>query len=440
MIKSRILLTLFFIGCIVMLNMSASEANNGMENIGFGAKSQGMGGTSIAVGDDTAVMNTNPAAISKVEGGRIDMGLEMMFPFFSFKNPVEDTDGKRPIYLIPVAGVAYHKKESKWAFGLGMFNEGGTGTDYGVLRVDNDVLGPGIGITNIEYFSNFGFMKLTPTVTYKITDRISVGVTPNIGYAMMRMKMPFFEPTMNRFWAADMDGNDITFSGKIGLLYNVDNRYGFGIAYTTPTDINLEGDVTMTTPTGDMSGMGFPQQSVMQGDLKMEIGWPQSVKAGTFLRVKQLREMVIAFDVEWLNWSDYYKEIPVTMTHVTFNGVPQPNRKFKMKTDWEDQWVFKLGAEYPATKNLNLRMGYIYGKNPVPSRGALAIMNPFVEHHITGGAGYKINDNFEFNMALVYGFNKDVNVGPTHNFAPDMRNSTTGMEFISMSMMVSYKW
>ena len=149
---------------------------------------------------------------------------------------------------------------------------------------------------------------------------------------------------------------------------------------------------------------------------------------------------MLAFDVEWLNWSAYYEKIPVKMTRMTLNGTPVSDRAFEMQTDWKDQWVFKIGVEYPATERLLLRGGYAYGKNPVPPEGALAVMNPFVEHHITGGLGYRISNHFELNASLVYGVKNEVKVGQEHNISPDMVNSTTGMEFISMSMMLSYKW
>ncbi|MCA1793987.1 MAG: outer membrane protein transport protein, partial [Desulfobacteraceae bacterium] len=373
---------------IILLYPVTVCANSGMQNIAYSAKSAGMGGTSIAVGDDTSVMNTNPAAISKIDGRRIDMNLETMLPMFSFENPMNDTEGNPPIYLIPSAGFVWHDPESRWSFGVGMYNEGGTGTDYGSLRVNNDVMGPGIGITNIEYFSQFSYMKVTPTVAYNLTDNLSVALSPNAGYSTMRMKMPFYEPSMNRFWAADMDGDAIGLSTRVGLLYNPSDDLGFGIAYSTPADIDIKGDVTMTAPTGDIPGM--PQQSLMRGDLEMNIGWPQSIKAGVFRRIKSLGGLILAFDVEWLNWSAYYNKIPVKMTHVTMNGCPAPDKTYEMNTDWDDQWVFKLGVEYPVTKQLRLRTGYVYGKNPVPPEGALAVMNPFVEHHITGGLGYSI--------------------------------------------------
>lgn len=123
------------------------------------------------------------------------------------------------------------------------------------------------------------------------------------------------------------------------------------------------------------------------------------------------------------------------------NATPQPNRKFKMDLKWKDQWVFKIGLEYPATNKFRLRMGYVYGKNPISSsQGVLATMNPFVEHHITGGIGYQISNHFEFNMALIYGVNKNEKVEARHTMSPDIMNSTTGMEFLSIAMMLSYLW
>lgn len=443
------LATTFFI-----MSSSALYANNGMQNVANSAKSAGMGGTTIAVGDDTTVMNSNPAAISKLDGSRIDMNMEMMFPFFSFENKdaagtstLNKTTGKKPIYVIPSMGIARHKKDSKWSFGLGMYNEGGTGADYGILKVDNSVLEMVSAGTptysNAEYYSQFGFMKVTPTAAYNITDKLSVGVSPQIGYAMMRMKMPFFmdqnkNGKMDSLFNADMEGKDTTLTGKIGILYNFYNMMGAGIAYTTSTDINFKGKALMVAPISEMYGM-IPAQTTMTGDLDMKIGWPQSVKAGMFMRMQPFGGMLMAFDVEWLNWSKYYDEIPVSLTNVQMNG-PMPDQKFTMKLGWKDQWVYKVGFEYPATETIKLRMGYAYGKNPASAEGLLAIMNPIVEHHITGGLGYDINDNIEFNMAMVYGLNKNVTFGNNHNISPDMNNSTTGMEYASMSMMLSSKW
>lgn len=312
--KKKLGLMILFVVCsLSLLNPRVSQANTGMENISYGAKSAGMGGTAVAVGDDSTAMNVNPATISKIDGGRMDMNLEMMFPFFSFENKdatgtriLNDTNGKTPIYLIPSAGFVFHKKGSRWSFGLGMFNEGGTGTDYGILRVGNrflEMLPTGTpSFSNVKYFSNLGYMKLTPTVSYNLTDRLAVAISPQVGYSTMKMKMPFFMDQSRNgipdtLFASDMDGDAFSLGAKVGILYKFSEEFGLGAAYSTPVDIHLKGDATMVAPIAQMGGM-IPAQSIMKGNLEMDIGWPQSVKLGMFWKMDFLNRMLLAFDVE----------------------------------------------------------------------------------------------------------------------------------------------
>jgi long-chain fatty acid transport protein len=299
--------------------------------------------------------------------------------------------------------------------------------------------------SHVEYFSNLGYMKLTPTVSYNVIDRLAIGLSPHVGYSTMRMKMPFFmDQTRNdisdTLFAADMDGKAFSVGAKIGMFYKVSENFGVGLAYSTPVDIRLKGDATMVAPVAQMGGM-IPALSIMKGDLKMDIGWPQSVKIGMFWKMDFFKRMLLAFDIEWFDWSHYFGSIPVKLKNITMNGIPQPNRTFNMDLKWKDQWVMKLGFEYPATDSVRLRMGYVYGKNPISSPASvLAVMNPFVEHHITGGAGYQISRNIDCNMALIYGLNKKERVGSNHSMSPDMMHSTTGMEFLSLALMLSYRW
>lgn len=413
-----------------------AEANVGMENIAYSAKSAGRGGTAIGYGDDTGVMNTNPALLGNVEGGRVDANLEMMFPEFGFRNPVNDTGGNDPIYAIPSMGVAW-KQSDRMTLGVAMFNEGGTGTDYGVLNVDNTLVG-GTGTYGIEYYSNFGYMVVTPTLAYRVADGLSLGVSPQFGYAMMRMKMPFANPTMQRFGAADLEGDDTNVRVKLGLSFAQDN-WGVGLAYASKTDIDLKGDVTITTPTGDMGG-GMPAQSIMRGNSLVKMGWPSSVKVGGFFDMTHMGFPRITLDVERIKWSEYFKAVPVSFTGVTFNGLPMPDQSFNMDLGWDDQTAYKLGFELPVGSMTTLRAGWVHGKNPVPENGILAIMNPIVEDHVTFGLGLAPNKSFEFNAAVVRGLKNTVNGATPHAISPDMQNSETDMAFWSMAMQVSYKW
>jgi long-chain fatty acid transport protein len=412
----------------------AAGANVGMENLATGAKSMGRAGTAIAVGDDTSVMNTNPALLSNIGAARADVSLEMMFPEFGFRNPVNDTDGNKPIYLIPSAGYA-KRINDRLVLGVAMFNEGGTGTDYGVLNVNNGLLGSPF-ISGVEYSSQFGYMILAPTASYRIAQGLALGVSPQFGYGMLRMKMPFANPMLARFGAADLEGTDTNFRIKLGLSYDAAGRYGFGVAWTSKADIDANGNATITTPTGDLGGM--PAQSIMRANSTMKIGWPSSLKAGAYYDTGRYGRII--GEVQRVNWSEYFNSIPVSFTGVTFNGMPMPDQSFNMNVGMKDQTAYRIGYEYPLNNEVVLRAGWAHGNNPVPDNGILAIMNPIVGDHVTFGLGYAPGRQFEFNAAVVRGLKNTVNGATPHAVSPDMQNSATDMAFWSMAFQLSYKW
>jgi long-chain fatty acid transport protein len=92
--------------------------------------------------------------------------------------------------------------------------------------------------------------------------------------------------------------------------------------------------------------------------------------------------------------------------------------------DWENQWVYALGAQYkiPGT-GLSLRGGFSYGKNPVRvhngwdasskevfSKEFLRVVGfpPIVETHYTLGASYDFSDRFSLAIGYAHGFSKKI--------------------------------
>lgn len=57
----------------LLLLTGQALAANGLNPIGFGAESVGMGGADLAVARDTTAMNTNPAGLAQLPGGRLDL-------------------------------------------------------------------------------------------------------------------------------------------------------------------------------------------------------------------------------------------------------------------------------------------------------------------------------------------------------------------------------
>ena len=430
-------------------------ANNGMENIAYSAQSEGRGGTAIAVGDDTSVMNTNPALLSNIENGRVDASVTMMFPQYSFQNDVNNSSGMKPIFVIPTMGLATSLNK-KLKFGIAFFNEGGTGTDYGLLKVRDPNNGSNPpGITLMEYYSMFGYMVVTPTLSYQATDDLSLGISAQPGFATARMKMPFdMTPIGMGKWAADMNMHDYNYRTKLGALYKFNEAIGVGFAYTTKADINLRGNAAMQTASFGVGGAHY-----MEGNASADLGWPSSYKLGAYWDMRLFGMPRISLDIERLNWSHFYKSVPFQMSNISMDGNALPagfnSMSMQMNLGWEDQTVYKLGFDYPFNDKITMRMGWSHTKNPVPSSGLLAIMNPIVEDHYTMGLGINPNKNFEFNMAMTLGVrNRETNttsntvvanasgigVNQVFGASSDMNGTTIGMKYYTMSMGIGYKW
>jgi long-subunit fatty acid transport protein len=439
------------IGLAIAAGTAPAWANIGMENIAAGVIAEGHGGTAIAVGDDTSVMNTNPALLANIENNRMDANMTMMFPEYSYKSAIEDSSGMKPIFVIPTMGLAW-KQTERMHLGIAFFNEGGSGTDYGPIHVvDNS--GNGAKVLT-EYYSMFGYMVVTPSLAYKATDNLSLGISAQPGYAMARMKMPFdMEKAadgdgMGHVWAADMNMHDYNYRTKIGALYTINPAMGVGFSYTTKTDINLRGKASMIS-----RSLGY-----MQGDASAEMGWPSSFKIGGYMDMRGMGMQRMSLDIERINWSEYYKSVPFRMSNITMNDSTSPitNMSMAMNLGWTDQTAYKLGFEQPFGDMVTMRMGWVHGRSPVPDGGILAIMNPIVEDHYTMGMGIYPNKNFEINMAMTYGVgHKQTNntsstvtavdplsetPGTTFDASRDMNGTTVGMKFYTMSMGIGYKW
>ena len=82
---------------------------------------------------------------------------------------------------------------------------------------------------------------------------------------------------------------------------------------------------------------------------------------------------------------------------------------------WEDQVVYKVGAEYRPTNSLALRFGFNYGESPIQGGNRASTAGggmdaafanyPFPaisETHFTLGLGYKMDKNMAINAYYLY--------------------------------------
>ena len=104
---------------------------------------------------------------------------------------------------------------------------------------------------------------------------------------------------------------------------------------------------------------------------------------------------------------------------------------------WEDMTVYKAGVAWKAGQDWTWRMGYSYGKQPIPSSEmTFNILAPGVmESHISAGFTLNRTPNRDLNLSITYAPNKSV-TGP-QNFDPT-QNVT--FEMHQFELELSYGW
>ncbi|MEE9523591.1 MAG: outer membrane protein transport protein, partial [Thermodesulfovibrionales bacterium] len=74
----------------------------------------------------------------------------------------------------------------------------------------------------------------------------------------------------------------------------------------------------------------------------------------------------------------------------------------ELEFGWDDQWVYAIGIDFMATKQLAFRAGYNYSKAPIDEEDVFnnLVFPATVEQHYTIGADYMFGDHW--GIALTY--------------------------------------
>lgn len=376
--------TVFIAGALLMLYLPAN-ATNGDILEGIGAISEALGGTGVAAPQDpiTALVN-NPAALgATTQSGRpqFDLGLTLFKPVVDarIKTPAGEMSGgsKDPFSYIPYLGYN-HPVNEVWNIGLGAYGISGMGVNYRTRGWDLDG-NPANGYEG-DVYTKVASMKSVAATSYRLTDGLVLGLALHGNYSTLDMN----QGERDAFgWGA-----------QAGLYYNISDWH-FGASYTTPQRAKFSRLYNFDAFMGDdrKDTLVLEQPAIYA----LGVGWTPD-------------KWLFEFNIKNLAWgsTDGYGDF-----------------------DWEDQWVYAIGAQRQLFERLYLRVGFNYAQNPidthngwnpmgiktvqgkqVPTMGYELLRNVgfpgIVESHATMGFGYHFSDNLSLNVAYMHAFRKSI--------------------------------
>ena len=420
---------IFFAATATLLLAGSASATNGMRMTGFGPVQSSMGGAGIAATLDGATMLYNPAGLTGLSS-ELQLGGSWFKPTVGYHAVESQLPPGFTGAVVAQPGVAINSRnggspiptltavfplDERLTFGIGAFGVSGMGVDYPV-----NLYG---GQTTTSYLQ----ARVTPALAYKVSDALSVGATVNVMAAQL---------SWNVAQGFGQQVHDTSTSPGIGATLGVKATplewLSIGAAYETKSYFR---DFSFSVPAHNgVDPATFQPVPFPAATDKLTFNQPMSATVG--LAVTPVEVLLIAADVQWINWSDT-------------NGANKPvfsaNTSGAMAWDlgWNDQWVFKVGAQVMVRRELKLRAGYNYGKMPLDPNCAFEnLAFPAVaEHHLSAGLGYDFG-RVTFNAGGTWSPRATLS-GANAKYPAQggqaIQSYTTSMSQLSMDLGISYR-
>ncbi|MGL4943661.1 MAG: OmpP1/FadL family transporter [Thermoguttaceae bacterium] len=355
---------------------------------GVGAVNESMGGAAVAAPLDAAgAIYWNPAAISGLNSNQMSIDLGLIMPNSTVESAAADkttnygkAESEAGQIPAPTMAMTWRPKTSpRVTTGIMIGAVGGAAALYpstGTLT-DNPILGGDAKAANVQV------LQVVPTISYQITNRVSIGLSPVLTLAQasinpMALGMPPTDHLSNY-------GTRYTWGGGLnaGIYYEINNNWRAGFSVKSPIwsdALRFVGE----------NKAGTPRRASMQLDLPMVLSWGLSYDG--------FRDTVIGADIRYFNWAgtDGFKG----------SVVQGPAPGTVRSLGWNDSMSLALGVQRKIGQRFVGRMGYTFSTNPIPAESQWAnVGSPLmIEHVIALGGTFVIVRGLELNAAYTHAF------------------------------------
>jgi long-chain fatty acid transport protein len=391
-------------------------AAEGIELIGYGARQKALAGADVADSKDAMSMAVNPAGIVGLDH-QYQFGMTLLLPYRGYEasGPLAVlapgyVQSGRAVFPVPNGG-SIHPIDAESAWGEVSYGNGGINTAYsvhnfkppifapslslfgGLLKVPGPLISPTLGGPFGGGFAGVDLEQQFLSLVYaRKFGPVTIGFAPTLAIQMLNVQgLKTFAPYSWDPYHLSDNGYDWSFGGgfRVGLQYEIIKGLRFGLAGATPMFMTQFGKYA-----GAIADHG-------------KIDVPAHVSAG------------LAYDVTpdltvMVDWKHiFYSAVP-SLGNPSFPIYPGVIGAFNgTGFGWRDTDAEAVGAEWRATRELTLRIGYAYSSNMIgPQDVTLNVLAPAIsQHHVSGGFKYEFTKNSSIDFATVYAFKNTVS-GP----------------------------
>lgn len=301
--------------------------------------------TGLVAEADTAESSfTAPAAMTRLDGTHLTIqtmvaSSQSNFDVDASKTEVGGGDpnlGNDPVIIPSIYYV--RQLNDRWHAGVSLTIPSGFGSDYG---------SDWAGRYNTVDFS-LVYIALTPTVAYRVNDKLSLGMGVGINYTSetseVKIRQPFKDGDGKI--VSDMDGVGVNVT--LSMLYEFTERTRAGIAWTSDSDADLEGNIKLRKldPVFDEVAT---ELGIKNTNVELTNTLPQRVLAGMYHEFESGNYFTV--DGMWMKFSDFsVSDIKLDGNKVNVNA----------RDIYNDLWALTVGAGFPVNELMTYKVGAMY--------------------------------------------------------------------------------
>ncbi|WP_257253510.1 MULTISPECIES: OmpP1/FadL family transporter [unclassified Endozoicomonas] len=387
--KSHTRTSPFFLVSALAAAVSAGQAvAGGFEKATlWDAEYSALAGAAVSSVDDSSAIFFNPAGMAFAESNDIALHVSPTFTQVNGPAKAPNTFIEGETNFSPAGGLTgLYKLNDKFTMGYGVYASGGAAAKY------EDVTVGGSRPVTDDYSTDIKIIEAGLGLSYRINNNWSVGGTYRLTYATADINMV---SDILGIGAAvgynDMSGYN-TFGVRLGAMYRSDDdRWGWGINYRSEVDIEADGKASFRS---GAPGFGPIPDDYSGIDATAETALPMQISTGIDYQVAP--HWTLFGEVTYSQYSNNEQ--------IQFTSDERPLDVPAINTNWEDQYNYRIAAEYTGIENWALRAGYIYTTAVVPEEyAAPTFSTPANAHSFTLGAGTSILDGqVDLDFAAVY--------------------------------------
>ena len=314
----------------------SASATNGMLGYGNGIVSQGAGGVGVANAGEGMSAADNPALAADVGAGW-SIQATAFNPNRSANVGNGYVESDSSWFAIP-GGHWFGRVNENTVAGFTVVAMGGMNTDYPPALFGAQT---GMSLEGVI---------IAPTIATKVSDKVSIGAALLYGYQTLETKGAGPQGPNGPNFPMNTDDSSTGWGFEVGMAIQATPTTTIGIDYQSEIDMDVmdKHAAYLFAPASDPQ-LTFPAVITLGVTQKIGDNWKVSA------------------DVSDVPWSD------IALLDELFG--------------WEDQTIYKIGAEVQVNPELAIRFGYNYGASPIPDSavGQNILAPATTESHYTIG-------------------------------------------------------